>query len=78
MGEHKVHPLNAADAERSKARVADIELGLAHRIDGTYWRDKAEERVRILKEDGQVYGLLPHEEEEIETLERLLANEAGK
>jgi hypothetical protein len=74
----ETHPLNAVDAERSKARVADISIGLTSPRDGQYWRDKAEERVATLEEDSRTYGLLPHEEEELATIERLLAAGAGK
>jgi hypothetical protein len=66
------HPLNAADAERSKARVADIELGLAgESIDRWYWRDKLDQRIRLLEEDEPTYGLLPHEIEELAALKAL-------
>jgi hypothetical protein len=73
-----VHPLDAVDAARSKARVADISVGLTCPRDGQYWRDKAEERVATLEEDSRTYGLLPHEEEELEKLKALLANGAGR
>lgn len=66
------HPLNAADAERGKARIADIELGLTHPIDGGNWREKAEQRIRALEEDEPVYGLVPHELEELAALKTLL------
>lgn len=72
------HPLDAADAERSKARIADIELGMTSLRDGAYWRAKAQDRVEHLKDDRDVYGLLPHEESELATLERLLENGAGR
>jgi hypothetical protein len=62
------HPLNAADAERSKARVSDIELGLTHPIDGRYWRGKLELRIHALEEDASFYGLVPHEEAELRQL----------
>lgn len=67
------HPLNQPDAERSSARIADIELGLTHPLDGHYWRDKAKLRIEALEDDGKVYGLLPHEEAELERLKELLA-----
>ena len=70
-----VHPLNIADAERSKARVSDIELGLAGG-DAWYWKVRAEARIRALEEDGPVYGLLPHEEEELAALKALLERRA--
>lgn len=69
------HPLNVADAERSKARVADVELGLSHPIDSSYWREKAEQRIRALEEDEPVYGLLPHEIDELATLKRLIGED---
>jgi hypothetical protein len=65
------HPLNAADAARSEARIADIELGLSHPIDGGYWRDKLAERIRILEADEPIYGLLPHEISELERLKSI-------
>jgi hypothetical protein len=67
------HPLNAADAERSKARLADIELGLAagDDLNRSYWRDKLDERIRLLEEDEPIYGLLPHEIEELAALKAL-------
>ena len=71
------HPLNAADAERSKARVADIELGLKlGGLDGPYWRGKAEQRIRALEEDEPLYGLLPHEIEELAALKTLVGRHA--
>jgi hypothetical protein len=45
------HPLNAADAARSEARIADIELGLTDPLDGSYWRDKLEQRIMMLEDD---------------------------
>lgn len=70
------HPLNAADAARSEARIADIELGLKHPIDGGYWRDKLAERIRILEEDEPIYGLLPHEESELDRLRAIRKQES--
>jgi hypothetical protein len=67
-----IHPLNRGDAERSKARVADVELGLTHALDHSYWRDLAERRVTALEEDRETFGLVPHEEAELETLKALL------
>lgn len=67
------HPLNAADAERSKARVADIELGLSDPIDGSYWRGKLDQRISALEEDSEWFGLLPHEECELAHLKALKA-----
>lgn len=67
------HPLNAADAERSRARLADIELGLSHPIDHQYWREKLESRIQMLEEDGEDFGLVPHEERELAALRALLA-----
>jgi hypothetical protein len=65
------HPLNAADAERSKARVADIELGLTHSVDGQYWRGKLKQRIHALEEDASIYGLVPHEVAELRQLRAL-------
>lgn len=65
------HPLNAADAERSKARIADIELGLSHPVDGDYWRQKLKGRIEMLEEDREIYGLAAHEECELEALKAL-------
>lgn len=67
----ETHPLNAADAARSEARVADIELGLTHPIDGSYWRGKLEQRIQMLEEDGESFGLVPHEELELSRLKAL-------
>lgn len=67
----ETHPLNLADEARSEARIADIELGLSHPIDSGYWRDKLAERIRILEEDGAIYGLMPHEERELERLKAI-------
>lgn len=67
-----VRPLDASDAARSEARVADIEIGISSSGDAAYWRSKGLERIRILEEDGPVYGLLPHEEVELATLKRIL------
>ncbi len=75
MNDQETHPLNLVDAERSKARVADIELGLGDPIDNSYWRDKAETRIRALEEDEPIYGLLPHEVEELAALKRLVGEE---
>lgn len=69
----ETHPLNAADEERSKARVADIELGLSHPVDGDYWRSKLEQRIQMLADDRAIYGLVPHEEVELEQLQALKA-----
>lgn len=70
------HPLNAADCERSQARIADIQLGLSTR--DPYWRDKALQRVQFLEEDGAVYGLMPHEEAELEQLKSMLVGTNGR
>lgn len=67
------HPLNIADAERSAARIADIELGLAHPSDAWLWRKKAARRIVSLEEDGADYGLLPHEEAELARLKELVS-----
>lgn len=65
------HPLNAADAERSKARVADIERWLTDPIDGHYWRDKLVQRIHTLEGDASIFGLVPHEEVELQRLKAL-------
>lgn len=68
------HPLNAADAARSEARVADIELGLAGpEEDRWFWREKLARRIKALEEDSEDYGLCPHEERELERLRALKA-----
>lgn len=73
-----VHPLNAADVERSNARLADIELGLrACGGDAWFWHDKAQRRVEALEDDAAMYGLLPHEEAELERLKAMLAKESA-
>lgn len=68
-----VHPLNLADAERSAARLADIALGLTSDRDGGYWRHLGGIRVQLLECDRDHYGLVPHEELELEALKGLLA-----
>jgi hypothetical protein len=68
------HPLNAVDCERSKARLADIELGLTSPRDASYWQGKARQRIEALEEDAQWLGLMPHEEAELEQLRGMLAN----
>jgi hypothetical protein len=70
-----VHPLNLWDAERSKARVSDIEIGLQHPIDAWYWRAKAEGRIEALESDAETFGLVPHEEEELRELRKLLGRD---
>jgi hypothetical protein len=73
------HPLNSADAERSKARVSDIELGLSgDDMDRWYWRQKLDQRIRALEEDGKIYGLTPHEEVELERLKALRDKEEAQ
>ena len=66
------HPLNAFDVLRSQARLADIEVGLTSDADG-YWRGKAEARIAALEGDGDMFGLAPHEEAELEQLKAMLA-----
>lgn len=68
------HPLNAADCERSQARIADIELGLTHPVDGSWWRDRAQQRIQALEEDAAWLGLMPNEEAELEQLKSILTN----
>lgn len=63
----------AADRQRSAARIADVELGLQHPVDAHFWRFHARARVACLEEDGEIYGLLPHEEDELARLKELLA-----
>lgn len=65
------HPLNAADAERSKERVSNIERGLTDPIDGQYWRQKLEQRIQALDSDASIFGLVPHEEVELRRLKAL-------
>lgn len=71
--ETPTHPLNQADAERSQARLADIELGLSHPLDAPIWRSRARSRVECLEMDANLFGLVPHEERELERLKALLA-----
>lgn len=73
-----IRPETNFDAERSKARIADLELGMKSARDGAYWRARAVERARILRKDKEDYGLLPHEEEELTTLQAMLDNGVGK
>lgn len=69
----KAHPLNISDCERSLARLADIELGLTHPVDRWFWRDKAQRRIEALEEDDATFGLMPHEQAELERLKAMLA-----
>lgn len=82
IGSLAIEALVRSDIERSNARVADIELGLtaSDMADRVYWRDRAELRVEALEVDGRSFGLLPHEETELERLKALLAKSdpAGK
>lgn len=73
-----VHPLDAIAAERSKARVADIELGLKHPapFERHLWEQRARTWLAHLERDADEYGLLPHEEAELEAVKRLLEPEA--
>jgi uncharacterized protein YcfL len=71
-----LHALNAADVERSQARLADISVGLSAAGkpgDRAYWRDKAQRRVAALEEDDADFGLFPHEQAELEQLKAMLA-----
>lgn len=72
--------LTAFDVERSQARVADIELGLAagDAVDQSYWAEKARSRVLALDEDENSFGLLTHETEERTKLKELLAQHARR
>lgn len=65
------HPLHAADAERSRARLADIELGLSDSEDAWIYREKLAHRIRALEEDEALYGLIGHEAAELEALNAL-------
>lgn len=71
MSAEPTHPLNVADAARSEARIADIELGLTDPRDGSYWRDKLEARIMMLEDDDAVFGLVPHETSELERLKAI-------
>lgn len=54
--------------------IRSIEAGInGPEIDRWFWRTKAEARIRALKEDGAIFGLVPHEEAELAHLETLLA-----
>jgi hypothetical protein len=68
------HALNGADCVRSQARLADIQLGLTSAGDGWFWRGKAQRRIAALEEDGGAFGLMPHEEAELEQLKAMLTN----
>jgi hypothetical protein len=70
----KAHPLFVSDCERSNARLADIELGLAGDPgDRWFWRDKANRRIEALEDDAVSFGLMPHEEAELERLKAMVA-----
>jgi len=61
------------DEQKSVERVAAIRAGLAGTDDLWYYRGMAEMRVKALTEDGEMFGLLPHEATELATLKTLLA-----
>lgn len=77
MTDQPIHPLNQVDADRSAARVADIELGLTHPSDGPYWRDVATARVLCLEADEELFGLAPHEVDELARLKALIGPDHG-
>jgi hypothetical protein len=68
------HPLNAGDCVRSLARLSDIQLGLTSGADGWFWQAKAQRRLAALEEDGDDFGLMPHEEAELEQLKAMLTD----
>jgi hypothetical protein len=70
----RAHPLNGADCVRSQARLADIQLGLTSADDGWFWQAKAQRRVAALEEDDADFGLMPHEEAELEQLKAMLTD----
>lgn len=80
MSDFENHPIGTAgdlailcaDRQRSVARVADITTGIDHAVDPSYWRFKARIRIAALEEDEDIYGLLPHETEELAQLKDLL------
>jgi hypothetical protein len=77
-GSLAIDALVRSDIERSRARVAEIELGLSG-PDADLWREVARRRADALEDDRHLFGLLPHEEQEQEQeqLRALLARTAG-
>ena len=59
------------DAAKRANLLAEIMDGIAG-PNGWYWRDEAETRLRCLQEDAPVFGLMPHERDEMRALIRLL------
>lgn len=68
-----VHPLNVADAHDSKDRVERIEAGLQKPDEAWFWHDKAMRRIEALDDDAESFGLLPHEDAELDALRALIA-----
>lgn len=68
-------PLIAAEVERANARIADIEIGLTSPGDADYWRQRGRSRIRILEQDRMDYGLMPHEEDELTRLVKLVGRD---
>ncbi|NYD88800.1 hypothetical protein [Sphingomonas melonis] len=63
------------DIARRNQSLADIAAGL-NGPDGDYWRNRATIRRDALLEDQPTFGLMPHEEQELARLNRLLENPA--
>ncbi len=68
-------PSFASPAERSAARLADIELGLGNwrDADRRYWLEIAAMRITALEDDADSYGLFANEETELAALRILIA-----
>lgn len=64
-----------SDGIKRANRLAEITDGLAGQ-NAWYWRDMAETRLRALQEDEPLFGLVPHEHDEMRALTRLLAKDA--
>lgn len=61
----------SVDRERSAARIADIELGLTG-PDASLWRERARDRIRVLLADRMDFGLVAHEQVELDRLTDLV------
>lgn len=59
------------DAAYREKSLAEIAAGLSG-PEGAYWRDRATIRRDALREDKPTFGLLPHEQRELDRLNRLL------
>jgi hypothetical protein len=79
IGPVEIHPIGAGDqlacleaaTERSKARLADFQLGLGSN-QRAWWRLQATLRRDALLAEQEHFGLLPYEAEELLAIEAML------